>query len=61
MSRTGNEGSQNVAHPLASYAETNSRHTPQLQIEVKGDVRSPGEFVFHREADVFHYLNFPFA
>lgn len=27
------------------------------KIEVRGDVRTPGEFSYQKEADIFHYLN----
>jgi hypothetical protein len=44
-------------HSLFALVDTDSRLPITHQIEVRGDVRTPGEFSFQREADIFHYLN----
>lgn len=58
MTQSGNAHNSMTSQEVPAYfsVDSESKLPTTQQIAVRGDVRTPGEFSFQREADIFHYL-----
>lgn len=57
MSSSDNALESIVEQSPYAFGDSNSAVPMTKKIEVRGDVLTPGEFSYKKEADVFHYLN----